>query len=511
MTTVPSESAATLTQMARLLGDGFLRYVLNVDDEQPLEQAQFSAAQQEVRSILAHHFSALGADDSTPVDTYMRTSSLAQPVPNSETSLVNVLREMAGGTVETAPNTGDAVADAAIKLARDIWPFYLIRPRTDGPRTFWMSTPAAAFAHGSFERLVDAALADSRLMKLFPFPPTPQERSPADGWAKAIGYMSLVLTSNGRGGSLQLVTLLSDLISNSVFRCLIAGERLSLATLSLHIVAATEDLRRLAENQIVDVPCLVGLAGVTLPRGSVVDLPDGSLRPACVDDQELFMSGSPLLATVFETTYPMRIFAVEEHDLTERGAPFKNYDKFRDRISESGRSFNHKFDLVRMGLFLASSPDKPWLAREVSRYVVDPLSHGGSSSWDPGISAVPAFELDADHFDAVRSWHRIVTSKHHPSLDIGMRRLLSASTTRTDPIDAFVDAVICWENMFGVRTETNFRVTASIAKLLVPTDSAARETAHKELKSLYAKRSALVHGGSEPKPDELAHFETARR
>src|SRR5699024_9636301 len=138
------------------------------------------------------------------------------------------------------------------------------------------------------------------------------------------------------------------------------------------------------------------------------------------------------------------------------------------RISESNRSFDHATDLMRLALFLASSSEAPWLAREVARYVPDPFAHGGISSWDSGDVAVPTHELSASDFKRVHEWSTLVRNKHVPSIDIGMRRLLSASTMRADPIDAFVDAVVCWENMFGVHTETTFRVTASIAKLLSP-------------------------------------------
>lgn len=280
---------------------------------------------------------------------------------------------------------------------------------------------------------------------------------------------------------------------------------MSLGALVPEIRAASEDLRRLADGETVNVPAMVGFAGVRLPDGTELKLPDGSLRPARTTDREFFFAGTNSPETVFVANFPVRIYSIKEHVFNDNEDPLKDdFTKYLTRMVEANRSFAHTLDLVRLSLLLASPTEKPWLAREVARYIPDLLSHGGRQSWDPGFASLPSYELEVAQFDSVREWNALVKSKHVPSLDIGMRRLLSASTLRTDPIDAFVDAVICWETLFGVQIETTFRVTASIAKLLEPSDITKRADLHGELRQLYSKRSRLVHGGSEPRAEELA-------
>lgn len=499
----PTNADQTFSRVVRLLGDDFVRYVLSIPEDTPVESIQLSQAQEQAVQVIATQTMARGSSDSIALDTYMQTMNLSTLIPGANTSIVNALRQSTGGQIEEADSPGDDFVDSLIAIARDIWPVYLVRPQGEGPRTFWMSTPSGAYGHPALTKAVDAFLADDKLKKLFPYPPNHDSPSGDDGWAKGIGYQSIIIT-NGRGGSLQLISLVPGLLANAVFRCLIGGEKLGLKALVPHVIRATEDLRSLADGRTVNVPALLGLAGVRVPEGTTLDLPEGRLRSANAADRELFLAGTNSLVTVFETTFPIKVYSIQEHKFEEGEDPFKEYAKYQTRISEANRSFAHMLDLVRLSLFLASSSEEPWLAREVARYIPDSLTHGGTSSWDPGFANVSTYDLPEEKFDAVRMWHTLVKNKHVPSLDIGMRRLLSASTMRTDPIDAFVDAVICWETLFGVQTETTFRVTGSIAKLLEPSSLTRREALHRELKDIYSKRSRLVHGGSEPRPEEVA-------
>lgn len=498
-----TNAALALERLTKILGVDFLGYVLSIPVGQSPSDVTLTSAQEQVIEVLARHALPQGDDEFIGAGAFMQASRLTSHLPDGNSSIINLLRTITGGEVETVEPVGDEFVDAVTALARDAWPAYLIRPRGDGPRTFWMSTPVGVYDNPSFARAVDAFTADSRLMNLFPHLP---EDSDASGGAlgKAIGYQSLVVT-NGQSGTLQLSGLISNVLSSAVFRCLIAAESLSLNTLAPHIASVAEDLRKLATGETVRVPALVGFAGVQLPEGSSLEFPEGRLRPPSDADRELFLAGTASLASVLETTFPVRIYSIQKH-LFEGEDPFGDYWKFQARIAEASRSFAHMVDLIRLSLVLASPAEKPWLAREVARYIPDPLAHGGTSFWDPGFATVPTFELPPDQFDAVRDWHSFVKSKHMPSLDIGMRRLLSAATTRTEAIDAFVDAVICWESLFGVHTETTFRVTASIAKLLEPSNLARREALHKELKDLYSKRSRLVHGGPEPTTEDVDRF-----
>lgn len=495
-----------LRRLRALVGDTFLRYVLNV----PVGVALDDLAPTERQRVVVKALSDLAAQSDEagsagPLNAYLRISRLSVRAPGEDVSWVNALRQFTGGDIEEAPLTGDHLINEIAEIASDVWPIYLIRPSVDGPRTSPTSSPIGVYQHPLFESVAERFLEDESLRRLFPFPPDGGSFVPTGGSVPVFRYQSVII-GGGSSGSIQLAALIPSIISDAVFRCLIRNEDLNLATLIPNITASILDLRRLAEGETVDLPALVGFAGARLLEGQTLEFPIGQLRAARGVDQDLFMPGAPALKTVLATVIPTRVYAVREHNFENEKDPLRDYSKFEVRITEMNRLFTRRLDAVRLSLILASPDDKPWLTREVARFVPNMLTHSGTLSWDPGFSYLPSYEIPAERLADIETWHRIVRDKDAASLEVGLRRLLSAMTMRIDPIDAFVDAVVCWENMFGVKTETTFRVTASIAKLLEPSDYAAREELQRTLKGLYEKRSRLVHGGSEPGAEELVRY-----
>jgi hypothetical protein len=71
--------------------------------------------------------------------------------------------------------------------------------------------------------------------------------------------------------------------------------------------------------------------------------------------------------------------------------------------------------------------------------------------------------------------------------------VLSAAGRRADFEDVLIDAVTAWENVVGTSTETSFRVTAALTKL-IHRDAATAHTVLRSLRNLYEFRSKVVHG-----------------
>lgn len=493
-----------LSPLIRVLGKDLVQYVLNIPDATSMESVDLTSAQETAVGILQEFSHGPGQIESFALDNYFSVTRLSAVIPGAEISLVNSLRNLTGGGVEAATSVNDALADALIAIACDIWPIYLLRPQGESSPTFWMAAPVGAYSHPIMAAAIDAFLADPTLMKLFPEPKEYDDVPDSGGFSKAARYESLIFAP-GPSGNLQLVTLLPNLISNAVWRCLMAGRELGLASLTPYITAVVSDLRSLADSQEVRLPALIGLGGVQVPEGSTLELPSGHLRAATDRDRDLFMAGSKSLTSVFETVFPVRIYSIKGRhfgsDLDKLVAEFSAY---APQFTETNRCFEHDRDLMRLSLLLSSPSSEPWLVREVGRFIPIPTSHGGISSWDPSLTSVISHELPLESFDAVREWNELIIDAHVPSLDIGMRRLLSATTGRTDPMDALIDAVICWESLFGTHTETTFRVTGAISKLLEQGELSDREALHRELKEIYETRSRLVHGGSEPRLEELS-------
>lgn len=483
------------------LGSGLLRYLLNVDPVTPLDNIQFSDSQRLAINVVMQR---LGPPswEMDELGGSLQVSGLSEYVKSEGASVVNIVRTLSGGAVEVPQPHEDPLINALLQLAADVWPIYLAKPSRVSPATFWMSSPVGVYAHPATDRATEEFVKDVDLMRLFPYPAEGEDLAAERGIFAEVARRISLIVCNGQGGSLGLASVLTGLVSAAAFRLMMTGEELNLAEMAPHLVCAVADLRELARGNEVNVPALVGLAGVVVGCDKPLVLPSGRVRRASEVDRDLFLGRSISVQTVYETTFPSRVYAVRENRFDDED-PWREFSRHEGRISAAYRGFSHALDLVRLSLLLASPPAGPWLARETARYVSDITSPGGLAWADGSPADVASFELPGDSHHDVESWYGLITRKHSTSLEIGIRRLLSAAASRNDPIDGLVDAVICWESLFGVQTETSFRVTASIAKLLEPDSLAGREELHKELKALYGVRSRLVHGGGEPPQDQV--------
>ena len=93
---------------------------------------------------------------------------------------------------------------------------------------------------------------------------------------------------------------------------------------------------------------------------------------------------------------------------------------------------------------------------------------------------------------SLETWLQHVTNADLSHVTIAVDRLLRA-IWEMEATDSLIDAVIAWENLVGTRSETSFRVTAALAKL-VEDDRSKRHTTRKELDKIYNARSRVVHG-----------------
>jgi len=363
-----------------------------------------------------------------------------------------------------------------------------------------MSSPLGIYQHPRTLDLCKAVLADEHLAKLFPNAST--ENDATDVFAIGTNTQSMIYNNTGRGGSLQLLSLVGFMLSDAIFRVCIAEGELTWQGVSDRLGDTIKAIRTLSDGETANVPALIGLSGSRLADGLVIPIAGGQLRQPREQDTSLLLSGSQYVTAVFETTYPLRLLKIEEWNPQPDELPGQGWTKLEPRIEEAQRSFQRNLDMARLALLLASTKDEPFLANEVSRFVLDPTSAGGITSWNGSSWPIASFEIKSENKDAILEWHQLILHKHVHSLDVGMRRLLAATTTRIDANDAFVDAVVCWENVFGTTTETVFRVTGALAKLLEPNDLPKRQELQRELKKLYEKRSALVHGGKEPSAKE---------
>ncbi len=218
--------------------------------------------------------------------------------------------------------------------------------------------------------------------------------------------------------------------------------------------------RQLCAGDQVEGLALTGFEGVSL--GSVrVELPWGVLRTASQREQEIQPFGRPP-STVLESRIPLR-FTI--------GAPEVGAEPYDSELTELLATQEQQLVLA---LLLTVRRDDLVIGRAVWRSDFVPADDARGFSGRAGV-ATPGLAagepLTAEDVEALVSMAHRVADHYDHSIDVAVRRTLSAVRERSDPEDALIDAVIGWENLFGhgESAEVGFRVTTAIARLLHPT------------------------------------------
>jgi hypothetical protein len=304
------------------------------------------------------------------------------------------------------------------------------------------------------------------------------------------------INNSGRGGTQQMYHLIGYLLNDAFARVLLSHEELTWNRLLKQLPVSLNIMRELGAGNEVTVPRLVGYSGVQVKSPKGYSIGGLKLRPPDQVYDAYFLREVNQLTTVCETTYKLRMVSIVPWKSGDD--MIKQLEKNRSKFEATQKSAQKDIDIIRFAVLMASPDDQFLSMAERSSFILDPTTAGGSSYSRLVLSHVPIVELDDDMTKLAVQWAKKVNAHHPTSLDIGMRRLLQAVSERVEASDGFVDAVIAWENIFGTNQETTFRVTASLAKLIEPTDLVKREELFVELKKLYGDRSNLVHGNSEP-------------
>jgi len=488
--------------VVRVLGQEFVRYVLglNGDSDLPNETSLTTEQQQiiaQLRDILAQLQLPLDESRSSFV-LYSALARFGSIAPGTQRSIANILRSHAGGTLEEIPETQDSFERHILALAIETYPVYLLPRPKQGSPTFWSSATLATYEHPSGIEAMRDLLRDGDLRRLFPEAPNAEA---INSFTDAVDINAWWTLSSGRGGTYQAIMLV-NLILNHAYASLITSRSPTPAQYIEFVQRAIYDVRALARGEVVEVPQLVGLFNLQLDDGITVPVTNGLFRaPSSREREQIFPDGGNV-QVVLDTKYPLRLIEVRPWIPNEDPAITFSDEHMRD-FEQSRRDSQRRVDNARLALLLASEPDSLISPVEIANIVLDPLNPGGSASWRTEIAApVPTAMVTGEAAARATAWAETIRRRPAHNLDIGIRRLLSAATARLDPIDGFVDAVVCWENLFGTQMETTFRVTGAMAWLLEPDDATKRDTLQTELKKLYETRSQLVHGSKEPKPLE---------
>jgi len=497
----------TLNELSGAYGERFVKYVLGIDAGSELQNYKLTEIQRAVIEAL-RPYSELVLKEENPFLKNSHKTEILGAINHEGKTLITEARKICGGHIPKLSSYSDRLHQLLSEFVIDAYPATLILPDENDPvgRTLWPHISSLAFRHQNSDELITELLKDKSISRLFPGAPDPADI--IGDKSKQVEIMANISWSNGSGGSFQLVQLPETLTSATFRRAMLNGEA-SIEGILAKVPEILGEVRKLAEGKTISVPVVVGLSNIVINEGETVALEGGQLRPIREQDRVWNLwkpDTAPEVKAVLVTTAQLRVIHKSVWEPGKAASPeefMANVEKQRPLLEQIHKTNEQTINKCRLALLLASEEGKLISATDITRSLLNPLAVVAPSSWRrDAMNIYPEVQIDKSLAESISKWSKLIAKRFPNNLDLGMRRLLSATTSRLDPLDGFVDAVICWENVFGTSEgEVSFRVCASIAIVLEP-DKIKRRALFKTLKDHYDKRSKLVHGGSEPSISE---------
>lgn len=462
------------------LGPDLVEYLLAAQREpnaEGLNDKQLAAA-----IHLTNLFADVAAGYPRPSERYSMITHWLGPFSNADdpSPALSMHRSCRGDSLETSA-PGDPLEEALCKLAQEAYPLFLVGG--------WAVGNAAAVLGGFFRHPLMAAADDllfqpnEPLMSLFPGVDFSTDR--LNRWE----IRTEVIWSNGSGGTVSLGGILQAILVASSDA---AVSEESAPVSYLESVRKTLSIARLlASGKKVILPARVACQGPDLEEGvDAISLDEGILRRMTPMDR-INREDPGRENLVLEI--PMEFHLV--------GAALPGLEPFSPAVQKSVENLQaelqRKIIRARTAILLASKDDETLVLGVYSVTTLNPVTLGFSSRSNPIarlINQTSTRELDSSDAKDIQKWDSLLDGL--PSgLQTGQERLLAAVSERLSPHDAFIDAVIVWENLFGHAGDTTLRVCGSLAALLHPNDMASGNNFYSKATDLYGKRSKLVHGG----------------
>jgi hypothetical protein len=276
-----------------------------------------------------------------------------------------------------------------------------------------------------------------------------------------------------------------SILEGALRRQFLLGDEPRPETLSRLMMLGVEELRRVTEGREANGMHVTGFAGLILERGTTVTTPWGTLIPAPVTSapREHTWPPHPQTTVLLITDLPLWLVPGDEVPGPPDDAGLKEIRRLTKGTS-----------LISLACALASPDDVIGvpLAMWDASFIPFSAAYGSSSEGSTGRFVARPPDL-TDRAAEIAEWSRLIEAEHDTNMDLAVRKLISAAAQRHDPADSLIDSVMIWENIVGATSETVFRVTASIAKLLRES-AQERRSLQRELRKLYDLRSRVVHG-----------------
>jgi len=473
------------------LGQPALSYLVGLDPADADDftaETDFTAAQEAVLELLnTTREVRIVSDSDAPYLTWAWL--LTGPSGIDDRALGTALRELAGGVVPQIDARTPPLERTLMRIATDAYPALLIQDSFSASRG---AMPLLSLhSHPLHDAFQTAADADQQLHRLMAIGAEPGHEE------------DLLYRSTGNGMTFS-PTLLVDQLINA------AWALAHLVTLTPTVKQlTTETTRTLGRTRqalrgVTNVPARGGFTGVLLPEASgPVMFGSARLRPMDGRDHPFSRMTGLTGGTSTYNDHGVSTSLTYAGDLVlEFDAPLALTirqqaadEPWPAASTQTARAFDTVTENLRLGLLLSNARSAPSVY-PTWRTVFEPLSFGPSIGWDDPTRAVglhPTRLTDSE----VAAWQEWVdrVSLHRQHISIAVRRILLAINDRTRPEDVLLDAVIVWENLFGIdeRNGTTEAVTDALACLLHPSEP-GRDDARRRYRTIYRRRSDIVHG-----------------
>lgn len=438
-----------------VLGEPLLRFVLN-RDEGPLDEELNEAQQMVLHDLDSGGVIGPGSDPRYPV--------ALGGVSGDEPSSAWKLRARSGGVIPEPPGE-DPLSRALTQIARDSYPVLLSLPDLTVEFVPGRSLPAS-----------EPSIGLSQLVTAHPAHDFAQRELAAE----AGGWQDVVVESILARDRLSEAPTPDAVISAAAERWhhrpgADAGHFLG------DVLGCLAALRNLGAGRTVDALAVVGLRGLELESDLEYQLPVGLLRAPTDHEARYapFFQGSTeidavlVVPTTLTPTPPGTASEIQMNKQLE--------------IAEVART-------VSLAAALARREKRDLLAAIAVSWITEWSPMQGSGAFKPGPEErwVPKVAYGEAEVKELSEWIERAQRTDIGHISIAVDRILRA-IFEIEPAESLIDAVIAWENLFGSRTETAYKVTASLT-VLCEDDSAKRIKFRKELDKLYGDRSRLVHG-----------------
>jgi hypothetical protein len=308
------------------------------------------------------------------------------------------------------------------------------------------------------------------------------------------GKTGFIWTSLGTGRSVQLSMLAHDLLIATLFKLTLDGV-FDQAAFVDGALEQLDVLRRLVAGEQVDVRCSVAFVGAELPGRSLAT-PWGTLRTPTPGELEL-RADTPVAHSqevILSTTVPLEMRIDQDSARGTLASPYAA------AAAATFQAVQHKADMLALTLLLAFDRDPAVAVARTWTLLENPLNQGPSLSWFQSAVPLHPHVLVSEDRPTIRAWATRIERDYSDRLDIAVKRTLSSLTTRWDPTDRLIDAVVALENLFGTGSgELAFRISTGAAYLL-ERDTQRRADVQSEVSRLYNVRSKIVHGAHSPAP-----------